>query len=121
MSVDELIDTAKSMEASDFETLYRTLSALHIQRHGGPVLPEAEADLLRGINSEFDTDKLERLRYLDWKLEAGALTVSEEVESIELAEAYEHFSVERLKKLVQLANLRQVSLDDLMAQLGLNK
>jgi hypothetical protein len=41
-------------------------------------------------------------------------------ESLKLAEAYENYSVERLKCLSQLAMLRQVSIDNLMAQLGIN-
>jgi hypothetical protein len=64
--------------------------------------------------------KWERLTYLDWKLEYSALTPKEESESLKLAEAYENYSVERLKCLSQLAMLRQVSIDNLMAQLGIN-
>ena len=72
------------------------------------------------LNTEFNPKKWERLIFLDWKMEFGALTSKEEAESLKLAEAYENFSVERLKCLSQLALLRQVSIDELMEQLGIN-
>ena len=51
-------------------------------------------------------------------LESGALTTKEEIESLKLAEAYENYSVERLKKIAQLAMIRQISIDKLLEQLG---
>ena len=76
------------------------------------MLNETESNLLERINSEFDTQKWERLQYLDWKMEFGALSEIEETESLRIAENYESFSVERLRTLSQLALLRQVSLDE---------
>ena len=76
------------------------------------MLNETESNLLERINSEFDTQKWERLQYLDWKMEFGALSEIEETESLQIAEDYESFSVERLRTLSQLALLRQVSLDE---------
>ena len=120
MSVAEIINNAKRLEAKSFEKLYQTLTALRVERHGIPMLDETESNLLARINSEFDAQKWERLQYLDWKLEFGALSEPEETESLRLAEEYELFSVERLKGLSQLALLRQISLDDLISQLGIN-
>jgi hypothetical protein len=120
MSVAEIIHSAKRLEEKSFEKLYQTLTALRVQRHGIPILDKTESNLLAKINSEFDDQKRERLQYLDWKIEFGALNELEEVESLRLAEEYETFGVERLKALSQLALLRQVSLDDLMNQLGIN-
>ncbi|TAE31433.1 MAG: hypothetical protein EAZ91_07550 [Cytophagales bacterium] len=119
MSVAEIIDNAQKMEAKSFEALYSKLVAIRVQRQGIPLLNELESDLLKNINSEFDPEKLERLRYLDWKMEFGALTEIEEEESLELAETYETYSVQRLKNLSQLAALRQISLDDLIVQLDI--
>jgi hypothetical protein len=42
------------------------------------------------------------------------------IESLELAEAYESYSVERLKNLSDLAVLRQISIEELSVQLGIN-
>jgi hypothetical protein len=120
LSVSEIVSNVEGFESKKFDQLYRELFALRIQRNGVPVLNEVESQLLNKINSEFDLKKWERLTYLDWKLEFSALSEKEESESLKLAEAYENFTVERLKCLSQLAILRQVSIDTLMEQLGLN-
>ena len=120
MSVSEILNSAKSLETKKLDELFKGLFALRLQRKGTEVLSELEANLLNKITTEFDPSNLDRLKYLDWKLEFGALSSAEEIESLQLAEAFENYSVERLKYLTQLAMLRQVSVDQLMEQLGLN-
>jgi hypothetical protein len=119
MSVAEILHTAEGLETKSFERLYQKLYAQRIRRNGINVLNDTESTLLSEINTVFDVKKWERLQYLDWKLESGALTEKEELESLKLAEAYENYSVQRLKKIAQLAIIRQVSIDTLMGQLGL--
>ena len=120
LSVTEILNSVEGLESPIFEQLYRELFTLRIQRRGLPLLNNVETQLLNKINSEFDPKKWERLTYLDWKLEFSALTPKEETESLKLAEAYEKYSVDRLKCLAQLAALRQISIDELIGQLGLN-
>jgi hypothetical protein len=119
LSVSEILNNVESLETNKFEQLYRELFTLRVRRNGAS-LNAVESQLLNKINNEFDPKKWERLTYLDWKLEYSALTPKEEAESLKLAEAYENYSVERLKCLSQLAMLRQVSIDNLMVQLGIN-
>jgi hypothetical protein len=120
MTVSEILNSAKSLENKKLDELFSALFALRLQRNGTTVLSDLETNLLRNINTEFNPTSLDRLKYLDWKMEFGALTSSEESELLQLAEAFENYSVERLKHLSQLAMLRQVSIDQLIAQLGLN-
>lgn len=123
ISVSEILNSAKSLEDKNFETLYKEMVSLHTTRHGRDTmdrLSTLESELLNKINMEFDEKKWERLKYLDWKLEFGALNVKEESESLRLAEAFENYSVERLKSLSQLAALRQVSVDTLIKQMDIN-
>jgi hypothetical protein len=119
LSVSEILSNVENLETNKLEQLYRELFSLRVRRNGAS-LNAVEAQLLNKINTEFDPKKWERLTYLDWKLEYSALTPKEEAESLKLAEAYENYSVERLKCLSQLAMLRQVSIDNLMVQLGIN-
>jgi DNA-binding PucR family transcriptional regulator len=121
MSVAEILNSAKGLESNNFEELFRELSVLRVQRNGIFVLDEVETKLLSKINSQFDTKKWERLKYLDWKLEFDSLTEKEASESLKLAESYENYSVERLKNLSQLAQLRKISIDKLLEQLGENQ
>jgi hypothetical protein len=118
MSVNEILNTAEGLELKKFERLYKMLYAQRVKRNGISLLNETESTLLIEINKDFDTKKWERLQYLDWKLQSGALTPKEEIESLKLAEAYENYSVERLKKIAHLAMIRQVSIDTLLKQLG---
>lgn len=120
MSVSEIIKNVADLGIQDFENLYEKISALRLQKRGTSVLSKTESKLLNQINKEFPTEKWERLKYLDWKLEFSALSETEEKESLRLAEAYETYSVERLKALTQLATLRQITIEDLTTQLGLN-
>ena len=119
MSVTEILNNVEGLETSKFEQLYKEMFALHAKRNNIPRLNEVESQLLNHINKEFDTEKWDRLTYLDWKLEFAALSPKEEAESLKLAEAYESFSVERVKSLSKLATIRGVSIDVLMMQLGL--
>jgi hypothetical protein len=119
-TVSDILNSVDRFDKSKFEQFYQELMALRLKKSGLPLLNAVESQLLNKINIEFDPKKWERLTYLDWKLEFGALTAKEETESLKLAEAYEHYSVERLKSLSQLALIRQVSIDKLMEQLGIN-
>jgi hypothetical protein len=118
MSVTEILNTAEGLELKKFERLYQMLHIQRMKRNGILLLNDTESTLLTEINKDFDIKKWERLQYLDWKLESGALTPKEEIESLKLAEAYENYSVERLKKIANLAMIRQISIDTLLEQLG---
>ncbi len=120
LSVSEILNTVQGLETTKFEQFYQELFNLRVQRNGFDSLNALESQLLSKINTEFDPKKMERLNFLDWKLEFNALTAKEEAESLKLAETYENYSVERLKCLSQLAILRRVSIDKLIEQLGIN-
>ena len=119
ISLTEILNSAEGLETKSFERLYQKLYAQRVRRNGINVLNETESNLLSEINKEFDSKKWERLQYLDWKLEVSALTEKEEAESLKLAEAYENYSVRRLKSIAQLALIRQVSIDTLLEQLDI--
>lgn len=120
-TVSEIIYSASSLGNNNFENLYQKLSILRLQREGKSILNETEATLLNKINNGFDQKKLDRLKYLDWKLEFESLTLSEEKESLKLAEAFENYSVDRIKYISKLATLRQISIDELIDKLGFQK
>jgi hypothetical protein len=116
-TISDLVNSASRLGAEDFENFFRKLAILYVQRSGMPAMPQEEAELLAQINKGFPAAKLERLQCLDWKLETIGLSEKEAAESLRLATAYENYTLHRLHSLVKLADLRKVSLDDLMAQL----
>ena len=117
--VSEILDTATRLGAEDFENLFKKLAVLRVQRNSVPSMPKAEADLLQQINRGFALEEWERLQFLDWKMETNGLNENEASESLQLAENYEHYTVQRLQLLIKLAALRNVSLDEVMAQLDI--
>ena len=120
VSVSDILSTAKQLDVQHLDELLRALNVIRVQKSGAPILGEVEAQLLQNINLGFDSEKWERLQFLDWKSEFDVLNGDEEIEALELAEAYEGYSVERLKNISQLAILRGATIDKLIEELGLN-
>jgi hypothetical protein len=123
MSVADILKNVADWGLQDVENLYEKLYALRLQKRSAIVLNKAlnkaETKLLTQINKPFPIEKWERLKYLDWKLEFNALSETEEAESLKLAEAYENYYVERTKAISQLAALRQTTVDELAAEIGI--
>lgn len=118
-SVTDLVNNAARLDAKEFESLFKKLAILRLQRAGAKTLPAEESELLQMLNQGFPAEKWERLKHLDWKSEFGVLNKKEEAESLRLAEAYEEASVMRLKIMAKLADLRNISIDELAATLGI--
>lgn len=83
------------------------------------ILSADESRLLLAINQAISVELQERYHYLLMQRDANALTSEEYSELITLGDRIENLEAERLGNLLQLAQLRQVSLDQLMIDLGL--
>ncbi len=83
------------------------------------ILSADESRLLLAINQAISVELQERYHYLLIQRDADALTSEEYSELIVLGDRIENLEAERLGNLLQLAQLRQISLDQLMIDLGL--
>jgi hypothetical protein len=83
------------------------------------ILSADESRLLLAINQAISVELQERYHYLLMQRDANALTLEEYSELIALGDRIENLEAERLGNLLQLAQLRQISLDQLMIDLGL--
>jgi hypothetical protein len=117
-SVAELIDKAARLDTGEFNNFFNKMLTLRAQRIA-PVLSKEESDLLKKINRGFPQKKWERLDFLNDKLEYETLSEAEHEELSVLIEAYEEYSLQRMRQLGQLATARKVSLDEVMNQLGI--
>lgn len=81
--------------------------------------PPSEAELAEQIQHALPPDIQQRYRDLREKLQAEMLTDPEYQELLTLSDTVEQADVDRLRRLITLAQMRQVSLPDLMQQLGL--
>jgi hypothetical protein len=79
-----------------------------------------ETRLFKIINQGFSDDFWAKLNQLNKKRQNSALVESERKELIELTEALDSVNLDRMKALIELATIRQIDLDILMHQLGLN-
>ncbi len=84
-----------------------------------PHLPERESVLLCKIGKGLADGVQVRYDELQKKLLAEQITPDEHQELLSLIEVVEHTDAERLKYLIELSQLRKISLDDLMSQLSI--
>lgn len=118
MSVDELIKAANQLHETDLDRFLQQVVALRTQRKAS-VLSVEEAQLLDKINQAIPVTLQERYQRLRTKREDESLTSQEHSQLIELSKQVEQLGAERLEALATLAQLRRVSLSELMSQLGL--
>jgi hypothetical protein len=90
------------------------------QRPTTSTLTVEETRLFQIINKGFSDEFWTKLRYLDKKRQDFTLAESERVVLTSMAESLEIAHLERMKALISLAAIRQIDLDILMSQLGLN-
>ena len=88
-------------------------------RRRAPTLPKREAELLQLINRGLSLEKRQRYNDLNDALSAENITDEEQQEWLSLIEQVKQFDVERLRNLIELAQLRRLDLDELIKQLGL--
>jgi hypothetical protein len=118
MSIDELIKAANQLDETDLNQLLHQIVVLRARRKA-PILPEEEAQLLLKINQGIPSDLRASYQILREKREAETLDDQEYDSLIQLSNQIEQIGAQRLEALAKLAQLRQVSLLDLMETLGI--
>lgn len=117
-SRENLVQAAERLPLTELTDLVQDLLRLQARRQA-PVLPQQEADLLQQINQGLAPEQQRRYETLIEKRLAETLTSAEHQEFMQLNQTVEQRNVARLKNLVALAQLRQVTLSQLMADLGI--
>jgi len=84
-----------------------------------PALSSEESTLLAEINTGFPPSFWQRYRQLIALREAETLSPQEQAELISLSDTVEEKNLQRVHRLLALAQLRHVSLESLIADLGL--
>jgi len=113
-----IFQTLSSLSLSDLDLVMKQVIGIRKQKLPG-VLSPAEADLLKKINTPTPHEIQQRYDYLIRLRNREELNETQYQELIELTSFTENLNVKRLEYLVQLAKLRNVSLDDLIEQLEL--
>ena len=90
-----------------------------VRRATAPRLTADEAALLREINRGLPTETWQHYGELKAKRRAETLTPAEHAELIALSDQIEEMNVRRMESVIELARLRQTSVDALMDDLGI--
>jgi hypothetical protein len=83
-----------------------------------PHLSKREAHLRLKINDGLPLEKRDRMQVLTDKIEYESMTEAEHAELLELTELMEKKWCDQLKAIIELAKLKQISLDEMLKQLG---
>jgi hypothetical protein len=84
-------------------------------------LPKSEADLLQKINQGLPPEVRKRYEVLNAKLHEETIAPEEHQELLQLIDRTELADAERLQHLIELAHIRNVSVDTLMNQLDIRR
>lgn len=118
IQMDEVLDGVSKLDTPELEQFFNQVSILLAQRKA-PHLSPQEATLLQKINQGLPEASLQRYGELTEKLRAESISIAERQELHRLIDQIELADAERLQHLIELAQLRGVSLDELMDQLGI--
>ena len=120
LDFDEVLKGVERLETKELEQFLTQVMAIRAQRRA-PSLPQEEAELLQKINQGVPPKVRSRYDELHEKLFDETLTPDEQQEFIGISDQIEFADAERLTHLVLLAQLRNVTVDILMDQLGLRR
>ena len=119
VDTEQLLHAALQLPRSELDQFVTRLLVLRIQ-HDTPRLTQGEAELLLKINEDLPLAVQQRLDELISKRQTQSLTPAEHQELIHLSEQSEKVDADRMQHLLVLAALRNVSLDEVMRQLGIH-
>lgn len=115
---DEVLNGLAQLETSDLAQLVEQVIALQARRRA-PSMRKNEAELLQKINQGPSPEVRKRYAELTAKLLEESIMPEEHQELMELIDQIELADAERMQHMIALAQLRQVSVDALMHQLGI--
>ena len=118
-SVANLFQEVERLDNRSLDDFINNILLLRLQRRTSDKQKE-EAVLLKKINKSLSIEQIERFRALNEKRLDGKITEQEHAELGILIEKIEKLNVTRLKYLISLAQLRNISVRELMNQLGIS-
>jgi hypothetical protein len=120
IDVDDMLKGVAQLEPHELERIVNKLLALQAQQRAVS-LSQTETDLLQQINKGLPPTVRVRYDELAVKLHEETITPAEHEELLRLIDQIEQADVERLRCVIALAQLRGVSVDTLMDQLGIRQ
>lgn len=117
LDMNEVLHGLSELQKDEFEAFVDKVLLLRAKRKV-PSLTKNEVELLQKINVQLGETEKVRLEQLSKKLDDETLTKAEHQELTVLLERVEVLDSERMSALVELAALRDMTLEDVMKQFG---
>ncbi|MEG3937873.1 STAS/SEC14 domain-containing protein [Microcoleus sp. S36b_A3] len=114
----DLLQAVQQLSQPELEQFIEQVLQLHA-KNIAPSLPTQESELLLKINQGLPEELQHLYQALIDKRDRETLTESEYQQLLESTEQVEKYQAQRLEYLTQLAQIRQVSLTNLITQMGL--
>lgn len=118
MSVDELLLKVDELDTTELDRLADRVHWLRARKKA-PVLEPRETELLIEINRALPAESHQRYQTLAQRRSEETLTEVEHQELIQLSDRMELLGAQRIQALAQLADFRQISLLQVMEDLGI--
>ncbi len=118
LSSEDLLKAVEQLSQADLKQFISQVIALQAQRTA-PSLMQQESELLLKINQGISVEVQNYYNDLIAKRETETLSNKEHRELLRLTEQIEKQQAQRIEYLVELANLRGISLNALMESLGI--
>ena len=119
IGIEEILGGIANLDTPDLESFLKEVGYLLAQRKAN-ILEKREAELLQQINETVLNGKLlEKYNQLYSKLENEQISEVEHEQLLDLIKQRERLGVERMAYLVELAQFKKISINELMHQLGL--
>lgn len=119
VSYQQLLKGVEHLNSTDLEQFTKDILSIKAQRRSD-TLSQNEADLLEKINQGVSIEKRERYTILRKRKDQEVLTSEEYEELLLITKEKEQLNVERIRHLIQLAEIRKTNLRDLMTELGIS-
>lgn len=113
-----ILNSMKQLDSNELDILLFQIKK-HKYKNHPYILSKTESELFQNINSGLPADLKKRYEVFRKKLIDETLSEKEHTELLALVEKIEKFDVERMKNLIELAKLRNITLNELSRQLGL--
>lgn len=116
----DIISSMTELELPDLEQFRNQLNLIIAQKKA-PSLSKRETELLLKINQVLSNEQLSRYEALKVKMEEDNISVKEHKELLSIVKEMEVIDVVRLEALVELSQIRGISVQQLMKDLGIKK
>lgn len=120
IDLEDILESVARLETAELEQFVTQVLALQAQRRA-PSVSKDETALLQQINCGLPADLRQRYEALNAKLHEETITPEEHAELLTLIDCLELADAERMRCVMTLAQLRGVSVDTVITQLGLRR